>query len=114
MANIDGQLQKEERQKFYDLVAEEFRNGDQEFDVSKIIFTIFDREKVSAETAYEWAIKEIRLNSHYLSPELKLTALRTVEKIAKAFPPVKNEELNLLHRFRSDLAPLHGDPVFYA
>jgi hypothetical protein len=114
MARIDGKVQREERQKFHDIVAGELGNGHPDFNISKIIFTVLDEEKMDAETAYAWAMKDIRLNSHYLSPELKLTALRIVEKIAQAFPPVNDEERSLLHRFRADIAPLQGDPVYYS
>jgi hypothetical protein len=69
---------------------------------------------VDAKTSYDWAIKEIRLNSHYLSPELKDKFLQVMEKVARAYPPVTIEEMNLLERFKKDIAPLRGDPVYYA
>ena len=39
---------------------------------------------MDSETTYNWAMKEIRTNSHYLSPEMKETFIRVMEKIAKA------------------------------
>ncbi len=114
MANIDGAVQKEERKKFHEIVTGELHQAHYAFDVSDIIFKILDKEKMDTETAYNWAIREIRLNSHYLDPQLKLTFLRVVEKIAKAFPPVTEEERGLLDRFRRDITPLEGDPVYYA
>lgn len=113
VAAADGKIQQEERQRFHDLVAAELRCKDYDFDISAILFQLLDRGKVDAETAYEWAMKEIRLNSHYLSPELKNTFLRTVEKVAKAFPPVTSAENKLIERFVQDMKPIIGDPVYY-
>jgi uncharacterized tellurite resistance protein B-like protein len=113
VARADGEVQKEEREKFHDIVAAELRCENYGFDISDIIFKILDKEKESVETSYDWAIKQIRLNSHYLSPELKNTFIKVMEKIAEAFPPVTKDELKLIDRFRKDIEPLHGDPVYY-
>lgn len=114
IARADGKIQKEEREKFQNIVAAELRCKDYGFNVSDIMFQILDREKfIDTDTAYEWAMKEIKINSHYLSPELKETFIRVIEKVAKAFPPVTSEESNLIERFKKDIAPLTGDPVYY-
>ena len=114
VARADGAIQKEERQKFHAIVAAELRCKDYDFDISDIIFQIMDKDKVAdTETSYNWAMKEIRLNSHYLSPEMKQTFVKVMEKVAKAYSPVTHEEMNLLERFKKDIAPLKGDPVYY-
>lgn len=114
IARADGEIQEKERKKFHDIVGAELRSGDADFDLADIIFQIMDKEGMDAETSYNWAIKEIRLNSHYLSPELKQTFIRIMEKVAAAYPPVTTQEQNLLDRFKADIDPIHGDPVFYA
>lgn len=113
MAGIDGKIQQEERTRFHDIVVNELRGNEDAFNLSDIIFRVLDHDQMDAETAYEWAINEIRSNSHYLSPELKSKSIRVAEKIAAAYPPVTPQEQDLLERFKSDLAPLEGDPVFY-
>lgn len=113
VAVADGKMQKEERKKFHNIVAAELRCKDYAFDVSDIIFQILDKDKQDTETSYKWAMDQIKLNSHYLSPDLKLTFLRVMEKIAKAFPPVTKDEKNLLERFRKDIVQFKGDPVYY-
>ncbi len=114
IARADGVIQKEERKTFHDITVAELRCNDYDFDVSEIIFQILEKDKyVDTETAYDWAIKEIKLNKHYLSPQLKETFIKVMEKIAKAYPPVTSEEMNLLERFKKDIAPINGDPVFY-
>lgn len=113
MSGIDGKVQKEERKRFHDIVAAEIRCRHYNFDVSDIIYQVLDKDKQDAETAYNWGMHELRVNSHYLDPELKETFIRIAEKVAKAFPPVTEEEQKLLDRFRTDIAPLKGDPVYY-
>jgi uncharacterized tellurite resistance protein B-like protein len=113
IARADGNVQKEEQQRFHDLVAEHLNNKEYAFDVSDIIFQVMTKDKVDAETTYQWAMNQIKMNSHYLSPELKDTFIKVMEIVAKAYPPVTIEEQNLIDKFKKDIAPLKGDPVYY-
>jgi len=56
---------------------------------------------------------EIKINSHYLSPELKATFIKVMEKVASAYKPVTIDEVLLLEKFKADIEPIHGDPVYY-
>ena len=115
VARADGTIQREEREKFHEIIEEEVRAQGYDFNVSDIIFQVLDREKVvDAETAYDWALKEMRINSHYLSPEMKESFTRIMEKIAQAYPPVTAEEQELVNRFKKDMQSLKGDPVYYS
>lgn len=113
VAKADGEVQLKERKKFHDIVAAELRCRDYGFNVSDIIFQIMDKDKSTTRDSYDWALKQIRLNSHYLSPELKQTFIKVMEKMAKAYPPVTIDEINVLEKFKSDIALIHGDPVYY-
>ena len=113
IANVDGKVQKEERKKFHDIVEAELRCKDFDFDISDIIFHIMSNDRTDSETAYQWAMGQIKLNDYYLSPQLKETFIKVIEKIAKAYPPVTAREQNLIDRFKKDIAGIKGDPVFY-
>lgn len=114
VAKADGEVQKEERQRFAGIVAAELRLHDEEFNVSDIIFQVLDKDKfISSRDAYDCAMREIRLHSQYLSPELKQTFVRVLEKVAMAYPPVTIDELDLIERFKKDISDIHGDPAFY-
>lgn len=113
VARSDGDLQKEEHNAIHAIVVEELKKHNSDFDVSEIIFRILEKDKPDVETSYHWAMEQIKLNSHYLSPELKLAFLRILEKIAKAYPPVTKKENALIGRFRKDISSIQGDPVFY-
>jgi hypothetical protein len=115
IACADGDIQKEEYKKFHDIVVAGLSSKDYDFEVSDIIFQILEKEipHTNGETVYKWAMKEIRMNSRYLSPALKETFINVMEMVAKAYPPVTNAESNLLERFKRDIANINGDPLFY-
>jgi len=113
MARADGEVQKQERAKFSSMVEAELRCENYDFDISSIIFQVMDKDHNSTEDTYHWAMNQIRMNSHYLSPSLKATFIKVMEKVAKAYPPVTIEESLLLDRFKRDIEPLVGDPVYY-
>lgn len=112
-ARVDGKVNPEERKKFEQLIKLGFKQKDYDYDVSDIIFKILDKDKRDTETAYNWAIKELKNNSHYLSPELKACALKIMHSISEAFPPFTKEEQELYNRFKTDIEPLIGDPIYY-
>jgi uncharacterized tellurite resistance protein B-like protein len=113
IARADGAVQREERQKFHDIVAAELRMKDQGFNISDIIFKIMDKDKTSTKDAYDWAMGQIRVNSHFLSPELKETFIKVIEKVAKAYAPVTIDETDIIEKFKKDIAPLKGDPIYF-
>jgi uncharacterized tellurite resistance protein B-like protein len=98
VALADGEIQKEERDQFHKLVETELRNKYYAFDISDIIFKVMDKQQVSSTSdAYNSALKEIKMNSHYLSPELKATFIKVMEKVANAYKPVTLKKILLLY-----------------
>jgi uncharacterized tellurite resistance protein B-like protein len=116
VARADGGVQTEERLEFSELLKTLLSEGGSEgVDVSSIIFQLLDRKKsFDSEATYKMAMDTIRLNGHYLSPSLKQKFTRLMEKVAEAFPPVTPEERQIIKRFRDDIAPIAGDPVYYS
>jgi uncharacterized tellurite resistance protein B-like protein len=113
IARADGEVQKEEREKFHNIVAAELRCKNYSFDVSDIIFQLMEKDKTSTKDAYDNAMRQIRVNSHYLSPKIKATFVVVLEKVAKAFKPVTIDEMLLIEKFKKDIEPIHGDPIYY-
>lgn len=113
VARADGKIQNEERRKFHDIVVMELENHDYSFSISDIVFQVMDRSSISAQDAYNWAMKQIRMNSHYLSPELKGAFISIVEAVANAYHGINQNERQFIEKFRHEIAPLQGDPVFY-
>jgi uncharacterized tellurite resistance protein B-like protein len=112
VAFADGDIQKEEQEEFKEFLKAQLE-GNPHVDFSDIIFKLLGKKKSDSVTAYNWAINEVRRNSHYLSPELKHTFVSVMENVAEAFPPVTKNEKTLLDRFKIDIAPLQGDPIYY-
>ena len=114
VARADGKVQNEERNRFHDIMITELGRKHSEIDISEIIFKLIDkRNSTDSETTYHWAMNEIRMNSHYMSPELKTKFIRVMERIAEAYPPVTPEEEKIISRFKTDIVPIEGDPVYY-
>lgn len=113
VAAADGEVQTEERKRLEEIVAEELKHHHYDYDVSYIIFQILDRQHRQPVESYDWGMKTIRTYSHYLSPQLKAACLNLMEKIASAFPGGTAEENSVLQRFKKDIEPLNGDPVYY-
>lgn len=113
VAMADGRIQKDETKKLHDILSAELSPMNEGIDIAEIIFQVLNKDLTDAETAYEAALHQIKLYSHYVSPEMKLNFLHVAEKVSKAFPPALRAEKKMIARFREDIANVHGDPVFY-
>lgn len=103
VAQADGEVQGEERKKIHDIVVEATACHNHNFDISEIIFHILQKDRMNWETVYKWAIKEIKLHSHYLTEDMKVDFVAVIEKIARAFDSVTIEEKNVIDQFRKDI-----------
>lgn len=112
VAKADGRIQKDEVQKFHGILEAELQVPSDSFSVADIIFHIMNKDHVDAETAYENGMHQMRLYSHHLTPEMKLSFLHVTEKVAHAFPPRLRSEENMIVRFRTDIAQLRSDNLF--
>lgn len=112
IASADGKIQKEEKNKLHSILKEEFNNHGLSFDSSEIIFHILQKPDTDSKTAYEWALKNIQLNSHYVSESLKKKFISVIKKVAESFPPITKEERALIDDFIYRLKNVKGDPVF--
>ena len=113
LARTDGMVQKEERQAFHNLINSELENQQSGYTISEIAFQVLDKQNATLPEVYEWAMREIKLNSHYLSPQLKKAMIRVMEKVAAAYPPVTIGEQLMIDKFEQDISLLEGDPVYY-
>jgi uncharacterized tellurite resistance protein B-like protein len=115
IARADGEVQKEERKKFEQILREELVEGEGQEKVGEIIFKLMDkRDYFDAESTYDLAMQTIKINGHYLSPTLKAAFIRLLQRVAEAHPPVTSEENAILIKFKTDIAPINGDPVYYS
>lgn len=114
LAAADGEIQKAEKDNLHDILSKEFLPGQPPTAVSEIIFRIFQKDHLSVQDAFERGKRQFELNSHYLSPEMKVHFIKVMQQVAHAYPPVTSEEQRVLNDFQAFLTKLEGDPVFYA
>lgn len=115
IAISDGAIQMEERSKLSEILKKEFsKTLANETDETEIIFHILNKERASGKTAFNWAIGELKTNSHYLSSDLKCHFISTLIKVAGSFAPVTEAEKNILLEFISKILDIKEDIVLSA
>ena len=68
IAFADGKVQREEMDRFSEIVKNGLQSGTPSYDISAIVFELLRRERHDVDTTYEWAMRELNNNSHYLTP----------------------------------------------
>jgi hypothetical protein len=111
-ARAEGIIQKGEKERLHLILQAEFKGQEGLTDPAEIIFQILKKEGLDSRTAYDWAVREMRLNSQYLSEDLKTHFVSVIDRVAEAFPPVTAEEKELISDFVLQLKEMKGDPVF--
>ncbi len=111
IAMADGQLQKEEKDRFQEILKREFNGKISEANTAEIIFKLFQKEKVSANYAYEAAMHTLNANSHYLSKAMKEHIIHVIEHVASSFPPVTQAEMDMISKFIIDVSKIKVDEV---
>ena len=106
VAQADGKVQREEREKLHAFLKEEIKRIDGDFDYTDIIFQLLDKEHIDFETSYKWGIDSMKLGSHKLTEPLKWEFLELVCRVAEAYPPTSKEENEIISRFTQDLRTL--------
>lgn len=112
MAKADGQVQSKEKDKLHYILQTEFGKSNSDIDTTEIIFNVLQKDAVPAEVAYERAIIQFQLCSHYISDQLKQQILNTLHSLAVAFPPLDIEEHKMLLKTFEELKKIKGDPTF--
>jgi len=103
VAQADGKVQREEREKLHAFLKNEIKNIDGDFDYTDIIFQLLDKEHIDFETSYKWGIDSMKLGSHKLTHELKWSFLDLLCKVAESYPPSTDREKEIIARFTKDL-----------
>lgn len=103
IANADGKVQKEEKDKFHNILKEQFDAISPEMDSAEIIFELLRRDSTDPQTAYNWALNQIKLYSHHFDNQLKKGFIATIKKVAEVYPPVEPEEKALIQQFEKDI-----------
>jgi tellurite resistance protein len=112
IAMADGKVQKEEQEKFERVLKYEFAKHGLDFDYAEIIFKVLKKDVMEPQTAYTWCLREMRLNSQYVSKRMKEKFVEVIKEVAAAFPPITKQERAYIDDFIYQLKEINGDPVF--
>lgn len=112
VAASDGAIQQAEKDALHDLLVKKTNGHGLDFNYAEIIFQLLGRDHTKVETAYEWALKQMKLNEYYLTERRKKDFVEILEKIAEAKAPVTIGEKSIINKFREDIALLKADPAF--
>ena len=73
-------------------------------DISEIIFHILKKYGADKpDSLYDQAMKEFKTAQHFIEDDMRSDFPALLEKIARAFHPITEEENDLIQRFRKDL-----------
>ncbi len=104
VAKADGKVDPEERKKLLDIVSTDSACKDPDIDISEIIFHILDKhDSFGQDMLYELAMKEFKTAHNFFEDDMFSDFPAVLEKVARAFHPITEEENKIIVRFRSDL-----------
>jgi uncharacterized tellurite resistance protein B-like protein len=112
IAKATGRLTESEKERLHQILQEEFKVSGGLIDPTEIIFHLLKKEDMDSQTAYNWAIHEVKLNSQYFSESLKAHFIHVIERVMAAFPSITEEEQKLADGLLIQLKDIQGDPVF--
>jgi uncharacterized tellurite resistance protein B-like protein len=104
IAKADKGLSAEERMTFNQIVEEEL---DFNSWVAQSRFELLDEvTQPSIDIAYNEALHDLKKYRDHLTPELKATAIRVMQKVAESCSGYSEKEKLIIDRFKSDLKSL--------
>lgn len=107
VAKADGKINQEERNKLHDIVVKDAKCQHEEIDISEIIFHVLNKhDSFDQEMLYSIAMKEFNANKGYLEDDMRSDFPGVLEKVARSFHPITEEENAIIERFRKDLDKL--------
>ena len=111
VAMSDGKIQREEKEKFEQILNDELDGRITSSSHASIIFQVMHKEHTSTEDAYYAAMHTFKTNSHYLSQQMKDHFIRIINRVAESFPPATEVEKKLIAKFKTEIESLKIDPT---
>lgn len=105
-AKADGKINREEKISLHNMVINELKSNNLNFDFSEIIFQVLENSDESVNFSYNSAIDMIKKHNLLFSNELKNKFISILKNIALAYPPFSIEEENFIEKVTKDLEEL--------
>jgi hypothetical protein len=106
VAKADGEVQLEEKKELHELITEWSSDIEVDFDITEIIFSILEKQKPSFDDGYELGLKHLRLGKEQMTDRIKEMFIYLIKDIAHSFPPVTDQEQDVILKFTHDLESL--------
>ena len=106
VADIDGKVQREEKETLHEILANGVKKVDPDYDLADIVFQIVEKDKTDFETAYQWGIDAIKLGDQHLTPGMKWNFIDILQAVSDAFPGSDMAESEIIARFARDMRNL--------
>ncbi|MEQ8909830.1 MAG: hypothetical protein RIC95_11590 [Vicingaceae bacterium] len=104
VAKADGKVNAEEKRKLHDLVEKETLLHNPDIDISEITFHVLEKyDGYTQDDLYKLGLKEINLGKSYLTDDMRTDFPALLEKVARSFHPITQEENNIVERLRKDI-----------
>ncbi len=104
LAFSDGKVQIEEKKRLEEIIDNHFLKDTDGSRVSSIIFQLLDKKTTLVSMKYTNKVcKNMKLGDHYLTPEILEKFKSILQKVADAFPPSTEEELEIIRKFSNDI-----------
>lgn len=103
VAKADGDIQMSEKRELHELISEWSDQYSSNFDITEIIFSLFDKTKPTLEQGLEMGVRSIKLGSEHMNEQLKEHFIYLIRDIAHSFPPVTENEDAIITRVISAL-----------
>jgi uncharacterized tellurite resistance protein B-like protein len=105
IAKADGQIQEAEKKLIKKLAQEEFELEDVDNELIENMFIKLEKENVSLEDAYAYAIDTLEANKFEFDFDLvmKNKCIKFMRRIAEAFQDISSAELSIIDRFKKDV-----------
>lgn len=105
IAKADGVIQENEKETIAKLAQKEFELGDADVEWIRKVFLKLEKEHISLEDAYNYAIDTLEANrfDFDFDASVKKKCLNFIERVAESFGGVSYKELSILDKLKTDL-----------
>lgn len=103
VALADKVIQEEEIFRVHQIVSDLREEVDSNFDIAEIVLLLQTKQHINSNTAYQWALEEIRLCKHCFNSRLKYDYFFIITEVAQAFNGIEEDEESLINRIKDDI-----------